>query len=40
MDGVTEDRVSGPVKVSIHWGGIKAAEEPKKAVRTTAVQGL
>jgi hypothetical protein len=40
MDGVTEDRVSGPVKVPIHWRGIEAAEEPEEAVRTTAVQGL
>jgi hypothetical protein len=40
MGGVAEDRVSGPVKASIYWGGVEATEEPEEAVRTTAVQGL
>ncbi len=37
MGGVAEDRVSGSVEVPLDGGGIEAAEEPKKAVRTTAV---
>ena len=40
MGRVGEDRVSGSVEVPLDGGGIKAAEEPKKAVRTTAVHSL